>query len=168
MTYPTPQQGRGQKWTDISAGQYADNIDDLNARLAALEARPVEVGYNEIVAVSAAFTTIADVSGLSVSFTLSATRKILIVVYALPQSTIGSDRIQLTLADGAGTQVQVTGDLVIPANNVTVPVEFSWRKSLAAGSYTYKVRANRQSGSGTCVLNAAGNRPCYIQALDVS
>lgn len=167
-TYPavTPAHNIGLDSTDTQA--WCDCINDLNTRTGVLETRPVEVGYAEIVAASASFTAIADVSGLSVSFTLTSTRKILVVVYALLQSTIANDRIQLTLADGSGTQLQLSGELSIPAISVTVPVEFSWRKSLTAGSYTYKVRATRTAGTGTCILNAAAARPCYIQALDVT
>jgi hypothetical protein len=141
-------------------------LDALDAAVASL---PGEIAYNEIVATSAAFTTIADIAGLSVSFTLLSTRTVRIDVFAIVQSNTAADRIQLTLADASNNVLQVTGDLPpIPAANSSVEGLILWRKSLPAGSYTYKVRANRQAGTGTCVVNAAATRPAFIQALDVT
>jgi len=163
-TYPavTPGHGVGLDSTDTQA--WVDCINDLNSRIITAG----ELGYAEITAGSASFTAIADVTGLSITVVLGSTKTVVVTVYALVQSSIANDRIQLTLADGAGTQLQVTGDLFIPAATVTVPVMMGYRKSLTAGTYTFKVRANRQAGTGTCIVNAAAARPCYIQAIDVT
>jgi hypothetical protein len=125
-----------------------------------------ELAYAEITAASAAFTAQADIAGLSITFTLTETRTVLVQSYMLGLSTIASDRIQFTLTDAANVQVQLSADLFIPANNVTVHAFISWRAQLAAGSYTYKIRGQRNVGTGSCIANAAVARPNYIQALD--
>jgi hypothetical protein len=147
----------------------ASDFLSFDSRISALEdEQSGELDYSEITSGSSAFTSIADITGLDVSFTLDSTRTVRIDVFCLVQSTIANDRIQLTLADSSNNVKQVTGDLFIPANSATVPGILSWRTSLAAGTYTYKVRGNRQTGTGTCIVNGGATRPCWIQALDVT
>lgn len=154
--------------TGATSAKVNEIIAAVNASTATLAAQQVELGYAQIGAATAAFTTIVDIAGLSVTFTLTSTRTVNVIIYALVQSSVGTDRIQVTLADAANTQIQVTGDLYIGANGSTVPGQLLYRASLAAGSYTYKARVNRQAGTGSCVVNAAASRPCFIQALDVT
>lgn len=151
----------------FNTGATSAKLNEIITAVNALQ-QPVELDYAQIVAATAAFTTIVDVAGLSVSFTLTSTRTVNVIIYALVQSSLGADRIQLTLADAANTQLQVTGDLYIPANGSTVPGTLLYRASLVAGPYTYKARVNRQAGTGSCIVNANAARPCFIQALDVT
>ena len=148
---------------DVTMTNLIENrLDTLDAQVAAC---PAELDSNQITAASASFTTIADITGLSISFTLTTARIVDIWVYAIVQSTLANDRLQLTLADNANVQLQVTGDLFIPANSSSVPGWLFWRGFLSAGPYGMKVRANRQAGSGTCVVNAAATRPAFIKAV---
>lgn len=127
-----------------------------------------EITYTEITAASSSFTTIADVSGLSISFTLTETRTVELRSCCLVRSTVAADTIELSLTDSSNTLQMNSGGIYIPTANGSVRQFFAVRKSLAAGSYTYKIRAARLSGSGTTVVNATSTSPSYIQALDVT
>jgi hypothetical protein len=130
---------------------------------------PKELAYAEINASSANFTTIADVSGLSVSFTLTATRTVRIIASCLIKSTVAGDTLQVTIADPSNTVLITSGSVYEPISVANVRTEFSVRKVLTAASYTYKVRAERIApGTGSCVINASAPNPSYIQAIDIT
>lgn len=147
----------------ITAAAWNDIVHAVNA----LEMLG-EVGYAEITANSSSFTTLADISGLSVTFTLTATRRVLLRASTLCRSTTVNDVIQAQIADGSNAQIVASGDAVVLVANRGPRAEYSQAVTLAAGTYTYKVRAQRVSGAGTCVIAAAATDKAYIQAVDIT
>lgn len=127
-----------------------------------------ELAYAEITAASAAFTTVADISGLSISFTLASTRTVYIKWGGLVRSTIASDIIDIAITDNTPTTLVNSSSIFIPAANASVRTEFGVRKSLVAGTYNYKIRGTRTSGTGTTNVNALTTSVSYIQALDIT
>jgi hypothetical protein len=167
-SYPTPRPGKGIRWDDLYVDQFAANIDDLNTRQTASAGAGTELGYSEIVAQSASFTTEADVSGLSVSFTLTSTRTVQLRASLLGKSSGAPDKIVGSIADAANVHLIESGVIQITTANDNVRAEFGIRKVLAAGAYTYHIRAQRTTAIGTCTINASATNPSYIQALDIT
>lgn len=127
---------------------------------------PFELGYNEIVVATAEITTQADV-GPTVTFTLTETRVVRIIGSFLLRSTAANDTGRAVITDGSGTQQIDGGTIAIAGANFNHRREFSVRKSLAAGTYTYKLQAQFPTSVGTTIVSASATNPTWIQALDL-
>lgn len=112
------------------------------------------------------FTTIADVTGLSVTFTAIAGRLYKVSVVGLLKSSVANDICQLVIADGTGTTLAVSQQ-VCPNTTYSVPATTFYLATPSAGSVTYKARVVRVAGTGTGTLEAAATYPAYIIAEDV-
>lgn len=135
-------------------------VDDLH--LASAQGR---VGYAEITSTQT-FTTLADVTGLSVTFTAAASRYYKISVHGLLRSSVANDVAQLVIATGAGTTLSV-GQVVCANTGFAVGAPVSFVAQPAAGSTTFKVRCVRSSGTGTVTLDAAATYPAFIVVEDI-
>lgn len=135
-------------------------VDDLH--LASAQGR---VGYAEITAAQT-FTTLADVTGLSVTFTAAASRYYKISVHGLLRSSVANDVAQLVIANAANTTLNV-GQVVCANTTFAVGAPVSFVAQPAAGSVTYKVRCVRSSGTGTVTLDAAATYPAFILVEDI-
>jgi hypothetical protein len=127
------------------------------------------LAYAQITAPSAAFTALANVAGLSVTFDVPSgvSRNVKIESYCLSRSTVAADTITFQINDGGGTSQVTSGNVVIPAANQSVGRTISVIETLAPGTYTYRVAAQRATGTGTTVINAAATSPSYIMASDI-
>jgi len=112
------------------------------------------------------FTTLADATGLSLTFTAIAGRLYKISLHGLLRSSVTTDVAQLLIADGANNTISVGQVLCVDASFAVTCSCFAL-VSPSAGSVTYKARFVRSSGSGTCTLDAAATYPAYIIAEDV-
>lgn len=125
------------------------------------------VGHASITSSSSNFTTIADVSGLSVAFTALANRLYVVTFSGTVQSSVSGDRIDVQITDGTPTTFREAIHF-IPGNNAPVFTHFCTAPlEPGAGSITYKIRAERASGSGNCTINAGSTNPATIQVHDV-
>jgi hypothetical protein len=125
-----------------------------------------ELAYNEITSATSEITTEADV-GPSISFTLAVTRKVLLRASFLFRSTAGADTMRGLITDASNTQLIDTGTIAIAGANLNDRREISIRKSLGAGSYTYKMRAMSATSVGTTIVSASATNPTFIQAIDL-
>jgi hypothetical protein len=125
-----------------------------------------ELAYDEITTGTSEITTEADV-GPSITFTLAATRKVLIRASFLFRSTTSGDVFRGLITDASNTQQVDTGMIQIFGTNYNFREEVSVRKSLAAATYTYKMRAVGVTSAGTTIVSASAANPTYIQAIDL-
>ena len=112
------------------------------------------------------FTTLADVTDLSLTFTAVAGRLYMISVHGLLRSSVTTDIAQLLIADGSNNTLSV-GQVITGSSSFAVTCSCFYLAAPAAGSVTYKARCVRSSGSGTVTLDAAATYPAYIVAVDV-
>jgi hypothetical protein len=124
-----------------------------------------EMGYAEITAASSAFTSVADISGLSLTWTAISTRSYYLMFDGQVASSVAGDRISVYITDGSGTQV--TGRTAIVSSVSDVGLTVACRLTGLSGSVTYKVRAQRLSGSGTTTISASATVPAFFSVLDV-
>lgn len=110
-------------------------------------------------------TTISDVTGLSISFTLATARAVLLEAHLFAANDTSSKYITMLLTDGSNTQLQSS---VVPTpqvsanlNNKVPPLAIML--DLAAGSYTYKVRQQAPTG-GIVHVFADATDPAFIRA----
>jgi hypothetical protein len=125
-----------------------------------------EMGYAEITASSASFTTEADVASLTVTWTAISTRVYKLIFDGNVVSTVAGYLIGIYITDNAHTHV-AEGYSGPTGTNLSQCNHFEKRITGLTGSVTYKVRAQRVSGTGTCTINAAAGRPAFFQVLDV-
>jgi hypothetical protein len=126
-----------------------------------------EMGYAEITASSAAFTVVADVSGLSVTWTAISTRVYELEFFGNVVSTAGGDSIQVSITTSANTQVALgkSGSTVATFSS---QLGVKRRVTGLSGSVTYKVRALRGGGAtGTCTIEASATAPAYFIVKDI-
>ena len=156
-----------------STSQLDNHPNDHNALSTALSAiverlggASSELGYAEQVAAQSAIaTTTVDLTGLSITFTLTTARRVLLyanVWYqkAAPDTAGGAFA---SLWTGANVQVQGRGGYCGAPGQATVAL--ARRLLLAAGTYTYKVRGSTAAGFLNTISSTA--EPSYIGAIDL-
>jgi hypothetical protein len=124
------------------------------------------VGYASVTSNQTPITTIADLTSLTVTWTAVAARRYRITGQTLPQSTVTNDSVGLSITTSGNTVVarQDTGDMLanvprgLTCQVVVVP---------GAGSTTYKLRMERQSGTGDVTNNATSTIPSFILVEDI-
>lgn len=121
--------------------------------------------YAQVVANQGAITALVDLTSLTVTVTPSAAgRRFKITGFALFQSTVATDSINMGINEGAS----VLGQGQTPFNTIGVNegcVAFAIiQPTLAA--HTYKLTATR-AGSGTVTMAAATANPAFILVEDI-
>lgn len=123
------------------------------------------LGYAQVTASQGSITTEVDLTGLAVTVTVAAGRRIRISGYGLFQSTVTDDVCELRIKEGA-TLLNLWTGTVRPANiNKTADAHVILTPS--TGSHTYKLTAIRNSGTGTVTFGAAATLPAYILVEDI-
>lgn len=119
-----------------------------------------------ITAASSTFTAVADITGLSVTFTAETGRTYRISAEMNAQSTIAGDQVGIFITDSSNNVVQAryTGSV---AASLQVGVSLTAFVSPGAGSVTYKIRGQRISGTGNGTVQASGTAPAYIWVDDL-
>lgn len=121
----------------------------------------------QIVASSSAFTTITDITGLSVTYSQVSGRTYLTIVHLEVATTVANDTIVVSLTDGSNN-VLSREPVYLPLTTLSMPVTIAYYEVAASSaSVTRKVRANRNSGTGSTTINAGATFPAQIISLDV-
>ena len=135
---------------------------------------PSELAYAEVTSIISPLPTTlvgappaGDITGLSVSFNLAATQVVLIIVHAAVQIAAANNKYGFYLTSSAGTTIYQAGTLHSGQASWDCALVLQVRESLAAGSYTFKVRCERTLGSGSAFLFADPAVPAFIQVLGV-
>jgi len=143
-----------------------ETVTTHNSDIALLPKGKVSGGYVQVTANQGSITTIVDLTSLTVTFTALASRYYKITGYGQLQSTVANDTAILTIADGAGTQLQQT-NVVLPVANASEALMTQIAIQPGAGSKTYKLRAARNTGTGTITFAAGATFPGFILIEDI-
>lgn len=124
------------------------------------------IAQTSLTADSAVFTTIADITSYSVTFTGEASRRYLIMLKAHIESSVAGDYARLTISTNAGT---VLNDCKreLPVINESQSVETWTVVTPGAGSVTYKVQGERLSGTGNVKVDASATSPALLLVTDL-
>jgi hypothetical protein len=122
-------------------------------------------GYAQITVSSATFTTIVDITGLTVSVTPGVSRRIRVSVFCGLTSSVNTDTITVYIFEGATQLAACTYSLASAFGHGTA--YFATILTPTNAAHTYKVSAIRSAGSGNCQIEAAATNPAYIMAEDV-
>ena len=117
-----------------------------------------------ITANSSTFTTVADVTGLSVSPTVVANRRLKITFYGLVDSTVTTDSIASYITDGSNNQLSQGYYTGIGGGAMHHVVAYV---TTTAGTPTYKVRGARITGTGNGKIGASSTIPATITVEDI-
>jgi hypothetical protein len=114
-----------------------------------------------------AFTTLDDVTDLSITFSAISGRLYQIDAYAQFVPQVADDIAYLIIADGSNNNMQV-GTVALPNTSygMAINVRLLWGAS-SSGSVTFKCRAASVLSLGTVTLAAAASRPAQISAVDI-
>lgn len=125
------------------------------------------LGYAQVTANQATITAAVDLTSLTLTVTLVASRRIRIVGDVSFTSSVAADNALLLILDGATTLNQRT--VAIPA--ITTPNSYGCRVEAvvqpSAGSHTYKLQAQRNGGSGNITMVASATQPAFILVEDI-
>jgi len=122
--------------------------------------------YAEITVPSATFTTLADIAGLSITFTHVANRRIMLTAHGLCESSAAGDLIVINISDGTPTQLDQASTYIGIAA-VTHHWNCAYRTAGTGSSQTFKVRGQRALGTGNGKVTAGASFKAYIQAVDI-
>lgn len=116
----------------------------------------------ESLSVLSGATSIADL-GLSGSFTLDRTRTCMFVFYASAGATSATSSWTVWLTDQSNNVKEVA--TIGFTGAATLPLMLVQFATLAAGSYTRKIRTSRQSGSGTLSIVGDPATPIHFAGI---
>lgn len=119
------------------------------------------LGYRQITS-NFNFTTLADVTGLSVSFIAPGDRKVKVSLYSSGFLTsVVNDIATFTLKEGATPLEDATYTAGGLAGSTFTSPHFIWIGTPSAGLHTYKLTAARVVGTGTDTLGATSS-PAFL------
>jgi hypothetical protein len=127
------------------------------------------VAYAQVTASQTPFTTQADVTGLSVTFTAVSGRNYRTTAFIELGYTAASDLIIAYLTTGANAQLvrhTIVSPALVAGASYMVAV-MSYNSSSLSGSTTHKLRLERNTGAGTLATFAAAASPGYIMVEDL-
>lgn len=109
----------------------------------------------------------ADLTGLTTTVTVPAGRRLRVSGKVLFKSTVANDRADLQLRDSTNDVHQISC-AHLPLANAEQTCHIEAVLTPAAGTHTFKLWANRSSGTGTVTMAAAGDWPAFLQVEDVT
>lgn len=122
------------------------------------------LGYAQVTANQGTFTAETDLTGLSVTVTVPAGRRILISGHVLMSSSVADGTMRCSIFEGAAL---LNMDERTAATN-TQGINPSVVLSPSAGSHTYKLSGLRAAGTGNLTMSANAIFPAYILVEDIT
>lgn len=126
-----------------------------------------EEGYAQITSNSSTQTSLADVAGLSVTWTADATRKYLVTVHYMMLSNLNATAGNVWIRNQFNTQLNVN-TIALQSNWLAAGGVLTHRMTGVSGSQTVKVSIDNAGGANTVLLAGSANYPNFIQVLDVT
>ena len=123
------------------------------------------VGAAENTSLAQTFTTIVDLTSLSVTFTGIAGRRYRVEGYLLMQSNTNADSVNLLIRNGSNATLQ-QGIYYLETSAVAYMCT-ACTVIAATGSTTVKLSAQRQAGTGTITANGGGTFPAQLIVTDI-
>lgn len=124
------------------------------------------IAYAQVAADQGPFSALTDLTGLSVTVTVPAGRRLRITGSVLTYATVVDDVIRLSI-NGNGTELQRRNVTARPAS-WGLGHEVSVVVSPTAGSHTYKLQMARDAGTGDVFMQASANWPAWIMVEDIT
>ena len=119
------------------------------------------LGYAQVTANQGTFTAITDLTGLTVTVTVAAGRRIKITGEAALGSSVSTDTMRLYIREN-GTTLQFS---YIPGGPATCLIECDLTPS--AGVHTYNLSADCNAGSGNITMFAGATQPAFVKVEDI-
>jgi hypothetical protein len=124
------------------------------------------LGFASVTADQTGITTTVDLTGLSVTVTVPAGRRIRVTGVAQFLSTVAGDIVLLAINE-PGVSERQHANRRLGTASVLESVVASVVLSPSAGSHTYTLTGRRFSGTGTLTMGAAAHRPAQIVVEDI-
>lgn len=126
------------------------------------------LGYVEDTTGQGSITTEATLTGLSVTVTINASRRIEIRVKAAAQSTVAGDTVLYRIKEGGTTLDSLPLPITAGGGPGAIGCEFALGgHTPTAGLHTYSVSLARSSGTGTITHSASATQRSWIRVLDI-
>jgi hypothetical protein len=122
------------------------------------------IGYVEVTAIQTGITTEADLTGLTVTVTVGASRRIKVTGRISVFRTVADGLSSLLLKEGATYLDAATDTLII---NNGQPMNVMAVLTPSTGAHTYKLALQRDSGSGTLTMEASAARKAFLLVEDL-
>lgn len=123
------------------------------------------LGYAQVTENQGTITAAVDLTGLTVSVTAGASRRLLITAQGTFFSSVAGDFVGLFINEGATVLNQTTAHMGAAGSGQGITI--SAVITPTAGAHTYKLRASRAAGTGIAALQAAAAQPAYILVQDI-
>lgn len=123
------------------------------------------IGDVSVTADQGSITSEVDATGLTLTVTANASRRLRIEGIANLRSTVANDRGIIRLYKD-GTQIK-TGTILLSVSNTTESVYCYVTDTPSTGSHTYKMTVERVTGSGTMTLKANSTDPSLLTVTDI-
>lgn len=124
------------------------------------------LGYAQVTANQGTFTTETDLTSLTVTVTVVAGRRIRISAAVRLTSTVASDEMRVNIKEST-TQLAGGTILQVGSGNIAGTVRAEAIIQPSAGSHTYKLSAQRTTGTGLVTMVATATDPAFILVEDI-
>ena len=141
------------------------NITDFRTRARDRQGEGGQLGYAQVTANQGSITAVTDITGLSVTVTVPANRRIRIHVSGHLGSTVAGDEMDLLVREGS-TSLQERVTTANTANRIE-GMDSIVILTPSAGPHTYKASASRSVGTGTVTFQAGATFPGFILVEDI-
>jgi hypothetical protein len=123
-----------------------------------------ELGYAQVTAAQTGITVETDLTNLTTTVTVGASRKVKITGYGIFTRTVADGVTQLRIKE-AGTTIQIANIRNAAVSGQTAAAVI--RRTPSAGSITYKLTLSMPTGTGTAGLSADPLFPAFILVEDI-
>jgi hypothetical protein len=123
------------------------------------------VAYAQRTATQGGIVTATDLTDLTVTFTALANRRYKITSSGMLRSSVSGDTFNWVIVRGS-TRLSFRSFYTAPVN-VAVFSGHTIIDTPSAGSVTYKIQAERNTGTGTGTLQAVADYPAFILVEDI-
>jgi len=112
-------------------------------------------------------TSVTDVTSLSVTFTAVTGRRYRLSFQGQVYSSVSGDTVQVQITDSTNAVQNFGIAFVSSGYSYSLSIRVDAYVTPSAGSVTYKVRALRNTGSGTVGIDCGSTYPAFLVAEDV-
>ena len=124
------------------------------------------LGYAQITSNQGSITSETNITGLSITVTVGAGRRLLLWGWSRMGSSVADDRFIIDIKEGS-TYVGKVGDERVPTTSQgTAPYSGGHFVSPSEGEHTYRLTARRISGTGSGTVFADASSPSYFVVED--
>jgi hypothetical protein len=146
-------------------GTIVSNILSAGMILRAFPWGTLPGGYAQITANQAAITAEVDVTGLTVTVTVGANRRIRISACANIAATVADDVAELRIKEGVTVLSFWDGVVRVVGGGQTMAPQVTLTPT--AGVHTYKIAATLAIGTGSITVQAGATFPAFILVEDI-